>query len=151
MEDYASGGMANSTNQEDPVNDSQYSGGGGGGHALSDMSGSAYLQQPSSVSSSTTQKASSTCGIGPSGSPPDTMSSPEENCISEDDNMDLGLGASLLSIFSINRLLRSTLKCALIGFGSLFTDCFYLVNNVLIGCVLFADLEAFFYNILFGV
>ncbi|KAF7256065.1 hypothetical protein EG68_06527 [Paragonimus skrjabini miyazakii] len=85
MEDYASG-IANSANQEDSVNDSQYS-----GHALGDMSGSAYLQQPSSVSSSTTQKASSTCGIGPSGSPPDTLSSPEENCISEDDNMDLGL------------------------------------------------------------
>ncbi|CAL8100675.1 unnamed protein product [Calicophoron daubneyi] len=78
MEDYP----PNSSNQDDSVSDSQFA------HQLSDVSGSAYLQQPSSVSSSTTQKAAS--GVGTSGSPQDT-SSPDENCISEDDNMDLGL------------------------------------------------------------
>ncbi|TPP58806.1 Mothers against decapentaplegic [Fasciola gigantica] len=83
-----SGVSANSNNQDDQMNDSQYS------HPLGELSGSVYLQQPSSVSSSTTHKASSNCGgggVGPSGSPQDTLSSPEENCISEDDNMDLGL------------------------------------------------------------
>ncbi|OON17613.1 hypothetical protein X801_06547 [Opisthorchis viverrini] len=92
MDDYPGG--VNSIKQDDGMNDSHY-GSGGGGHALGDLSTSAYMQQPSSVSSSTTQKASSNCGLGLSGSPQDT-SSPEENCISEDDNMDLGLakGAS---------------------------------------------------------
>ncbi|VDP94078.1 unnamed protein product [Echinostoma caproni] len=86
MDDFS--GVSNTNNQDDHMNDSQYS------HPLGDLSGSAYLQQPSSVSSSTTHKASSNCGgggVGPSGSPQDTLSSPEENCISEDDNMDLGL------------------------------------------------------------
>ncbi|GAA55338.1 mitogen-activated protein kinase kinase kinase 12, partial [Clonorchis sinensis] len=86
MDDYPGG--VNSIKQDDGMNDSHY--GSGGGHALGDLSTSAYMQQPSSVSSSTTQKASSNCGLGLSGSPQDT-SSPEENCISEDDNMDLGL------------------------------------------------------------
>lgn len=85
VDDYSSS-VSNPLNQDDPMNDSQYS-----GHAANEISGSGYMQPPSSVSSSTTPKASSTCGIGPSGSPPDTLSSPEENCISEDDNMDLGL------------------------------------------------------------
>lgn len=86
--DNFSGVPTNASNQDDQMNDSQYS------HPLGELSGSAYLQQPSSVSSSTTHKASSNCGgggVGASGSPQDNLSSPEENCISEDDNMDLGL------------------------------------------------------------
>lgn len=77
-------GMQVSSCHDDRTTDSQSH------NPASDGFSSVFLGQPSSVSSSTTQKASSG-GLGPSVNSPGTLSSVEENCISEDDNMDLGL------------------------------------------------------------
>ncbi|KAH8849478.1 Mothers against decapentaplegic like [Schistosoma japonicum] len=77
--------------QEDRSNDSQCLG------QNADNLSSSLMGQPSSVSSSTTQKASSIAGAGgPSINSPGTLSSAEENCISEDDNMDLDMLSDVL-------------------------------------------------------
>ncbi|CAH8825472.1 unnamed protein product [Trichobilharzia szidati] len=76
--------------QEDRSNDSQCHG------QNTDNLGTSFMGQSSSVSSSTTHKASSVAGVGPSVNSPGTLSSVEENCISEDDNMDLDMLSDVL-------------------------------------------------------
>ncbi|CAI2725596.1 unnamed protein product [Schistosoma spindalis] len=76
--------------QEDRSNDSQCLG------PNADNLSSSFMGQSSSVSSSTTQKAPSIAGAGPSINSPGTLSSVEENCISEDDNMDLDMLSDVL-------------------------------------------------------
>ncbi|CAH8463080.1 unnamed protein product [Heterobilharzia americana] len=89
LSDYS---LSGSVCQEDRSIDSQCHG------QNADTLGTSFIGQSSSVSSSstTTHKASSVAGAGPSVNSPGTLSSVEENCISEDDNMDLDMLSDVL-------------------------------------------------------